>query len=87
MTHGAPASFAASMPRRSSSSDGLRFDDDGIGAGIHQRLRLLLEGGAHLLFGEVAVGFHQAAERADIADHVAFPRAERLRARSPRRRG
>ena len=50
---------------------GLRLDDDGVGAGIDQGLGLLGEGVAHLLLGEVAEGFHEPAERADVADDVA----------------
>ena len=66
---------------------GLGFDDDGVGAGIHQGLRLLAEGVAHVFFGELAEGLHEAAERADIADDVSGLAVEGLRARFRRRRG
>ena len=63
---------------------GLRFDDDGVGAGIDQGAGLLVERFADGGFGEIAVGFHQAAERADVADHVAVAVAKRF-AGDPRR--
>ena len=56
----------------------LRLDDDRVGAGVDERLRLLGERVAHLRFGELAVRLHQAAERADVADDVAVASAERL---------
>src|SRR4051812_1148391 len=37
---------------------GLGFDDDGVGAGGHEGGGLFGEGGAHLVFRELAVGFH-----------------------------
>ena len=55
---------------------GLRFDDDRIGAGVDQRAGLLLERFADLLFREIAVRFHQPAERADVAEDVALAIAE-----------
>ncbi len=79
MTHGAPASLRGLDAQQQFLERGLRFDDDGVGAGIHQRLRLLVEGVAHLRFGEIAVGLHQPAERADIADRRSpSPAAEGL---------
>ena len=56
-----------------------------VGAGLDERLGLLLKASRDLRLGEIAVGLHQAAERADVADHVARAAAERL-ARDARRR-
>jgi hypothetical protein len=78
ITQAAPASFAACDPDAQLFERRLRLDDDGVGAGIHQRFRLLGEGGAHVVFGEVAVRLHKAAERTDIADDVAGAAVERL---------
>ena len=49
MMHGAPASFAASIAEPQLFERGLRLDDDRVGAGVDQRLRLLVERLAHLL--------------------------------------
>ena len=78
MMHGAPAALRGFDADQQFFERRLRFDDDGVGAGIDQRLGLLVEGLAHLRFGEIAVGLHQAAERADVADHVAVAAAECL---------
>ena len=50
----------------------------GIGAGVDQGFGLLVERVADLGFREIAVGFHQAAEGADVADDVAVLAAERF---------
>ena len=57
---------------------GLRFDDDGVGAAIDQRRGLFFEGAANLGFSELAERLEQAAEGADVAEHVAFLVAEGL---------
>ena len=78
MTHGAPASLAASIAERQLFERRLRLDDDRVGAGVDERLGLLVERVAHLRLGEVAVRLHQPAERADVAEDVAVAAAERL---------
>ena len=76
--HGAPAALAASIAELQLLERGLRLDDDRVGAAVDEGLGLLVERVAHLRLGEVAVGLHQAAERADVAEHVAGLAAERL---------
>jgi hypothetical protein len=49
----------------------LGLDDDRVGAGVDEGLGLFGERGADFVFGELAVGLHEAAERADVADDVA----------------
>ncbi len=56
----------------------LRFDDDGIYAGIDEGFGLLCESGTHLGFGEISVRLHQAAEGSDVADDKADAIAEGL---------
>ena len=85
MTHGAPASFAAVNAEPQLFERRLRLDDDGVRAGVDQRLRLLTERLAHLLLGELAVRLHQPAERPDVADHVPVAAAERLAGDARRR--
>ena len=45
---------------------------------VHQGFGLFLEGFPHLRRGEIAVGFHQPAERSYVADDVAGPAVEGL---------
>ena len=85
MTHGAPASFAACDAQQQFLERRLRLDDDGVGAGIDQRLGLLVERVAHLGLGEIAVRLHQSAERTDVADDVAGLARRTPRGRSRRR--
>ena len=81
MTHGAPGGFGGLDAQQQLFQRRLRFDDDGVGAGVDQRLGLLVEGIAHLRFREIAVGFHQSAEGADVADDVAVADRQTLRGR------
>ena len=78
--HGAPAVWAALMPKQQFFERGLRFDDDGVRARIHQRRGLFVEGAAHLGFGEIAVGLQQAAKRTDVAEDVAVSAPKAWRA-------
>ncbi len=77
MTHGAPASFAAVMARSSSSSDVCVSMMIASAPALDERLGLLGERPPDLVLGEVAVRLHQPAERPDVAEHPAFPAAER----------
>ena len=82
--HGAPALLRRLDADQQLLERGLRLDDDGVRAGLHQSRGLFFERAAHLVFGEFAEGLQQAAERADVAEHVAVSVAKGLRARSPR---
>ena len=56
---------------------GLRLDDDPVRASLHERTRLFAERSLDGCTRDIAVGFHQPAERADVPEHVPAP-AERL---------
>ncbi len=75
---GAPAAFGGCDAEAQLFQRRLGFDDDGVGAGVDEGGGLFFKGSADLGFGEIAEGFEQPAERADVADDVTVTVAEGL---------
>ena len=78
MMHGAPAFRAASMPSRSSSSEVCVSMMMASAPAATSAAACSSNASRTSCLREVAVGLHQPAERADVADHVARAAAERL---------
>jgi hypothetical protein len=56
----------------------LRLNDDGVDARFDERGGLLIEGSARIGFQKIAIRLKNCAQRADVAENVTGPFAERL---------